>query len=314
MPRCSSTSDTATGTRRATASSTATPRTAWGWIRGAAPTGARHVNYGEDRIRAGIRLAPDAAVLLYRMCYASGNTEPGLSVGTTRQSRERVDGYAAGFLDAGAGIVFADGHPKAPGNYLRQLFRTNRTMLEVFRAAPNFHRHQLGPFSSMRSPGSHYALDPDRGGRDPSGFYRSVTGNLGLTARSVTQRQRSRRIRIPRPRRSPVRATSRARARATSPRRRRPMTRVRSPRRARSRRPSQPPSRPGAPIRHPNPRRKRLRRPNGSPTPRRRRVPRPPDGGSTGPRPVRDTRGLPSWRTRWPCGSRSRPRPSASTG
>ena len=151
--------------------------------------GSRHVYYGEDRIRAGIHLAPDAAVLLYRMCYASGNTEPGLSVGPTWQSRERVDGYASGFLDAGAGIVFADGHPKAPGNYLRQLFQTNRTMLEVFRAAPNFHRHQLGPYASVRSPGSRYALDPDRGGNDPSGFYRSVAGNLALTARSVTQRQ-----------------------------------------------------------------------------------------------------------------------------
>ncbi len=40
--------------------------------------GYRHVNYGEDRIRASIRFANDSAVLLYRMCYASGNTEPGL--------------------------------------------------------------------------------------------------------------------------------------------------------------------------------------------------------------------------------------------
>jgi hypothetical protein len=150
--------------------------------------GLRHINYGEDRIRASIRFAPGAAVLLYRLCYASGNTEPGLNEGTTRQSRQRVDGYAAGFLDAGAGIVFADGHPTSAANYMRQLFTSDRTMLEVFRAAPNLHHHVLGPYSSARTPGARYLLDPDRGGADPSGFYRSVVGNLALTTREVTLR------------------------------------------------------------------------------------------------------------------------------
>jgi hypothetical protein len=150
--------------------------------------GRRHVNYGEDRIRASIQFAPDAAVLLYRMCYASGNTEPGQSEGSTTKSRQRVDGYASGFLDAGAGIVLADGHPKSPADYVRQLFTTDRTMWEVFRAAPNFHGHVLGPYASRRTPGSQYALDPDRGGADPAGFYRSAAGRLDLTTWDVTQR------------------------------------------------------------------------------------------------------------------------------
>ncbi len=155
------------------------------------PTGAngsRHINYGEDRIRASIRFAPDAAVLLYRLCYASGNTEPGLAEGSTWQSKQRVDGYGAGFLAAGAGVVFAEGHPKSPADYIRQLFTTDRTMLGVFQASRSYHRHLVGPNASARTPGARYALDPDRGGADPSGFYRSVVGNLDLTTRTVTQR------------------------------------------------------------------------------------------------------------------------------
>ena len=84
--------------------------------------GRRRVYYGENKVRASIHLAPGAAVLLYRLCYASGNTEPGLAEGTTTQSKRRVDGFGAGFLDTGAGIVIADGHPSHPGNDMKQLF------------------------------------------------------------------------------------------------------------------------------------------------------------------------------------------------
>ncbi len=150
--------------------------------------GWRHVNYGEDRIRAGIRLAPNAAVLLYRLCYASGNTEPRMSEGSTSQSRQRVDGYGAGFIAAGAGVVIADGHPKPAGNLVRQLFTSDRSMLEMFRAAPNYHGHLMGPYVSKRTLGARYAMDPDKGGANPSGFYRSIVGNLDLTTREVTQR------------------------------------------------------------------------------------------------------------------------------
>lgn len=150
--------------------------------------GTRRVYYGEDRVRRSIRLAPRAAVLLYRLCYASGNTEPHLAEGTLSQSKRRVDGFGAGFLAAGAGIVIADGHPKAPRNFMRQLFTTDRTMVEVFRRAPNFHDHELGPYASTRTPGARYVLDPDHGGRDPSGFYRSLVGDLELRTTTVTNR------------------------------------------------------------------------------------------------------------------------------
>jgi hypothetical protein len=151
--------------------------------------GTRHVYYGEDQIRASIRFARDSAVLLYRLCYASGNTEPGLSVGTMSQVRQRVDNYGAGFLGAGARVVIADGHPwQSPANYVRQLFRTDRTVWQMFKAAPNYHGHILGPYASKRRPGMRFALDPDRGGSRPSGFYRSIVGDLSLRTKAVTRR------------------------------------------------------------------------------------------------------------------------------
>src|SRR5215212_6806139 len=64
-----------------------------------------HQYFGEDRIAAEVTLGRNAVVLLHHLCYASGNTEPGLPEGTAAQARERVDNYAAGFIAAGAGAV-----------------------------------------------------------------------------------------------------------------------------------------------------------------------------------------------------------------
>jgi flagellar hook assembly protein FlgD len=143
------------------------------------------VYYGEEWIRTSIRLAPNAVVLLYHLCYASGNTEPGRPVGSYSDSRERIDNYGAGFIGAGARAVFAEGHPEHPtASYIRQLFTTNRTMEQVFRASPTFHDNVVGPFSSQRTPGLRFIADPDTSA--PSGFYRSLIGDLDLTARQVT--------------------------------------------------------------------------------------------------------------------------------
>ena len=118
------------------------------------PTAREVVYYGEDYLRANIRLAPNAVVILYHLCYASGNTEPGLATGTFADARLRVDNYGAGFIGAGARAVFAEGHPSHPAtDYIRQLFTTNRTMDQVFRAAPSRHGHVLGPYASQRTPG-----------------------------------------------------------------------------------------------------------------------------------------------------------------
>ncbi len=145
----------------------------------------RVVYYGEDYLRDNIRLAPNSVVLLYHLCYASGNTEPGLPVGSYADSRERVDNYGAGFIGAGARAVIAEGHPAHPVvNYVRQLFTTNRTMDQIFRASPTWHGHLLGPFAAQRTPGLSYELDPDSAA--PSGFYRSLIGDLSLPASRVT--------------------------------------------------------------------------------------------------------------------------------
>ena len=147
--------------------------------------GDKHVYYGEDYIRNNIRFAPNAVVLLYHLCYASGNTEPGLSQGTFAEARQRVDNYGAGFIGAGARAVIAEGHPAHPAtNTMRQLFTTNRTVDQVFRNAPTWHGHLQGPYDSQRTPGLRFQLDADTSA--PSGFYRSVVGDLGLRASAVT--------------------------------------------------------------------------------------------------------------------------------
>ncbi len=144
----------------------------------------RTVYYGEDFIRKDIRLAPNAVVLLYHLCYASGNTEPGLAAGTFSEARRRVDNYGAGFIGAGARAVFAEGHPAHPATYyVRQLFTTNRTMEAIFRRGPTAHDNVLGPYLSQRTPGLRFLMDPDSSA--PSGFYRSLIGDRALTASEV---------------------------------------------------------------------------------------------------------------------------------
>jgi flagellar hook assembly protein FlgD len=148
--------------------------------------GTKTVYYGEQYIRANIRLAPSSVVLLYHLCYASGNTEPGLSQGTFAQAKQRVDNYGAGFIGAGARAVFAEGHPSHPAiSYMRQLFTTNRSMATIFRTVPTWNDNLYGPYASQRTPGVRYQLDTDTA--TPSGFYRSLIGDLSLTASKVTR-------------------------------------------------------------------------------------------------------------------------------
>ncbi|HEY3522061.1 MAG TPA: FlgD immunoglobulin-like domain containing protein [Candidatus Limnocylindrales bacterium] len=149
--------------------------------------GDKHVYYGEYYIARDIRLAPNSVVLFYHLCYASGNTEPGLAEGSFSASKQRVDNYGAGFLAAGARAVLADGHPTHPPiDYIRRLFTTRRTIDQLFHTDPAYNGNVVGPYDSTRTPGLQYELDPDTGGSDPSGFYRSVVGQLDLTTTQVT--------------------------------------------------------------------------------------------------------------------------------
>ena len=135
--------------------------------------------YGEPKIET-LTPAPNAVVLLFHLCYASGNSEPDRKAPSLSTAKQRVDNYASAFLRAGAGAVIANGHSQDP-YYIAALFTTIQTIDAYWRGAPDFH-NQAAAFASSRSPGTTYQLDPEAAGR----YYRSVAGDLELTTTEVT--------------------------------------------------------------------------------------------------------------------------------
>lgn len=139
-----------------------------------------HQYFGEGRIAADVRLAPNAVVLLHHLCYASGNTEPGLPEGTLDEAQQRVDNYAAGFIASGAAAVVAEGH-LSPAWYVRQILAGNRTVESIWQSAPSRNGNTMS-FDSRRSPGFVAAMDPDR---PDGGYYRSIVTRPGSRLGSV---------------------------------------------------------------------------------------------------------------------------------
>jgi hypothetical protein len=139
-----------------------------------------HQYFGEDQIGSQIHLAPDAVVIFSHLCYASGNTEPGLAEGTLDQGQQRVDNYAAGFFKAGAGAVIADAY-LAPTYYVRSVLRGRGSVEQLWRSAPNRNDHFLR-FASQRTPGAVAMMDPDQ---VDSGFHRSIVLKPRLLAARV---------------------------------------------------------------------------------------------------------------------------------
>ena len=137
-----------------------------------------HQYFGEASLDE-VRLAKNAVVLLHHLCYASGNTEPGLSEGTLDQSIQRVDNYAAGFLRAGATAVVAEAH-LGPAYYVRQLLKTRLSVEQIWARSPTANGHTLRS-ASERTPGYTERLDPDHAS---SGFYRSLVSR-GATAKEL---------------------------------------------------------------------------------------------------------------------------------
>jgi hypothetical protein len=136
--------------------------------------------YGEYYVKTYINLAPNAVVILNRLCYASGNSEWGARNPTKSVAIKRADNFAAGFLRANARAVFAEGITSA-SYVLQGIFKSDRTMGEIFRRAPSWTGSYDFKFKSVRTPGSTAWLDPYARSR----YYRSVIGNLSLTAESV---------------------------------------------------------------------------------------------------------------------------------
>lgn len=136
-----------------------------------------HQYFGEARIAKEIKLAKNAVVVLSHLCYASGNSEPGLSEGSLDVGQQRVDNYAAGFIKAGAAAVIAEGH-MGPAYYVRSILAGKSSIDHIWRASPSYHGNLLR-FDSLRSPGYTAQMDPDRA---TSGFYRSIVLRAGLAS------------------------------------------------------------------------------------------------------------------------------------
>ena len=135
--------------------------------------------YGEYYIDTQINLAPNAVVILNRLCYASGNSEWGASNPTKDVAKARVDNFATGFLRANARAVFAEGITNA-SYILYGLFRTSRTMGAIFQSSSNFNGTYDFQFQSRRNPAYRAWMAP----KSPGRYYRSVVGNLGLGAKT----------------------------------------------------------------------------------------------------------------------------------
>ncbi len=139
--------------------------------------------YGESYLESSVKLAPNALVILAHLCYASGNSEPGMAAPTLAVAKERIDNFAAGFLAAGARAVIADAHTDTSW-YLDQLFTTHQTVDQLFRSKP-WSDGNTFTFASTRTPGLTAYADPD-GSAPFSDYYRSMVALPTLRTDDVT--------------------------------------------------------------------------------------------------------------------------------
>ncbi len=141
-----------------------------------------HQYFGEAYLARDVRLAPHAVVLLVHLCYASGNSEPGLPEGDLATGQQRVDNFAAGWLAAGAEAVLAEGHG-GPAYYVSRILAGEGTIESIWRKAPTAHGHVLA-FPSVRTPGMTALMDPTK---ESSGFYRSLVARAEMRANEVAR-------------------------------------------------------------------------------------------------------------------------------
>ncbi len=142
--------------------------------------------YGANKIRQSIRLAPNAVVFLYRSCYTAGNGEYGSPIPTPQVALERVDNFAAGFLDpaVGAKAVFAY-WTKQWVDYAGLLMQPGRTMKDLIQTPstkPGWKASGWdgsGPLygESTRTPGAQMLLDP----HPEQGYVRALSGDLSMS-------------------------------------------------------------------------------------------------------------------------------------
>jgi hypothetical protein len=140
--------------------------------------GNSNTKYFGEYYMAQLQLAPNAVVLLNRLCYASGNNEWGAGNPTRSTAIKRVDNYGAGFLASPAKAVYASGITGV-GYVLKGLFKGDPavTLGRLFWADPSRTSTYRFTFASSRTPGATAIMDPYA----PSRYYRSVIGFLDTT-------------------------------------------------------------------------------------------------------------------------------------
>jgi hypothetical protein len=136
----------------------------------------RHKYYGEYYIDTQINFAPNAVVILNRLCYASGNSEWGSGYPSKSTAIQRVDNYGAGFLRANAKAVFAEGINSA-SYILHGLFKTKMNVGQIFWTSPAADGRYDFVFRSTRTRPWHGVLDPLGASR----YYRSLVGDFNLS-------------------------------------------------------------------------------------------------------------------------------------
>ena len=140
----------------------------------------QHQYFGEASVASEVKLAKNAVVLLNHLCYASGNSEPGLPEGTLDVAKQRVDNYAAGFIRAGASAVIAEAW-SSPSYFVRAILGGGRSIQTAWLKSPSANGNRIA-FPSQRSPGYVAQMDPASAS---SGFERSIVMKSGLAPKDV---------------------------------------------------------------------------------------------------------------------------------
>lgn len=132
--------------------------------------------WGEYYVDRDIQMAPNAVVILNRLCYASGNPEWGAPTPTRSTAIKRVDNYGAGFLRAGAKAVFAEA-VSSVGYTIKMLFKSSMSVDSIFMTHPSASGARDFRFESSRTSGARAHMDPSS-----TKYHRAVIGTLSLTA------------------------------------------------------------------------------------------------------------------------------------
>jgi hypothetical protein len=136
--------------------------------------------WGQYYMRTGLDLARNSVVLLNHLCYASGNSEPGMKLPSKSVAMQRADGYGTGFLRTGARAMFATGNGSLT-SVIADLFTSEKTVAQMFQDDWSFTGTADFQFASAKTSWSTVWMDPYSAGK----YYHAVSGNLNLTAGQV---------------------------------------------------------------------------------------------------------------------------------